>query len=166
MKFLRTGVILALFLSAISILGCGGGNKNTNSGMPANSSNTTAENANTAKTNVEELELLVNIPYDAEDIVWKQDAGNKRVIAVLRFSPEDSNKIVIEAGKFGPAENVSVATEPWFPDELTAQSDMSGDSALKGLAYPANNFYQEPFTSGQITRIKDSDYFVLELSAK
>ena len=156
-------VILALFLIAVLLSACGGRtDKNTN----VNVSNNSSEMVNTAKTNVEELGLLVSVPYEPEDIAWKEDTANKKVIAVLRFSPADANKIVTEAEKTGAPENLSVAVETWFPDELTAQSDMSGDSALKGVAYPANAFFQEPYTSGKIIRIEGGDYFVLELSAK
>ncbi len=166
MKIFRADVILALFLSAVLLSACVGGNRNSNARPVANASNSTAENANTAKTNVEELGVLVNVPYEAEDVVWKDDAAQKKVIAVLRFSPADANKIVAEAAQFGTPQNVSIAAVSWFPDELIAQSDMSGDSTLKGSAYPANNFFQEPYTNGKITRVEGSDYFVLELSAK
>ncbi|MEO6050807.1 MAG: hypothetical protein ABIP78_05670 [Pyrinomonadaceae bacterium] len=166
MNKLRVAVILTLFLSAVPFSACGGGNKNANLVPPQTAPIRLGENANSAKTNVEELGILVNVPYEAKDVVWKEDSANKKVIAVFRFSPADANKIVAEAEKTGARENVSVAVEIWFPDELTAQSDMSGDSSLKGLAYPANAFFQEPYTSGKIIRIEGGDYFVLELSAK
>ena len=154
-----------MILSIGSIAGCTGGNRNANV-PPAASASNTAENANTAKTNVEELGLLVNVPYETEDIVWNEDAAHKKLIAVLRFSPEDSRKLIVEVEKSGQPQNVSIAVENWFPNELTAQSEMSGDSALKGLAYPANIFFQEPYSTGRITRIEGGDYFVLELAAK
>lgn len=165
MKILRAGVILAPFLCAACLSACVGGNKNANTRPATATSNSLTENANSAKTNVEELGLLVNVPYETEDIVWKEDAAHKKIIAVLRFSPADSAKLVAEAAKTGGPQNVSIAVETWFPDELTAQSDMSGDSLLKGLAYPANAFYQERYNEGRITRIEGGDYFVLELSA-
>ncbi|MEO6656541.1 MAG: hypothetical protein ABIO36_10710 [Pyrinomonadaceae bacterium] len=158
--------ILASVLSSTFYWGCGGANKNSNSMVPPTVSNSLGENANSAKTNVEELALLVKIPYEAEDIVWKEDSAHKKVIAVLLFSSADADKIVTEAEKSGAPEQVSVAVDMWFPDELTAQSDMSGDSALKGVAYPANAFFQEPYTSGRIIRIDGGDYFILELSAR
>lgn len=166
MMNIKSGVILALFLSTASLLACVGGNKNANVPPTTTASNSPGANANSAKTNVEELGLFVNVPYETEDIVWKEDTANKKVIAVLRFSPLDANKIVAEAEKNGPPQNVSIAVENWYPDELTAQSEISGDSTLKGLAYPANTFYLAPYTTGRITRIEASDYFVLELSAK
>ncbi len=164
MKILRTVVILALFLSAMAFSGCGDENKNANSATLL--SNGSLENANSAKTNVEELGLQVNIPYEPEDIVWKEAANHKQIIAVLRFSAEDANKIVAEAAPRQAPQNVKLSSDSWFPAELIAQSEMSGDDSLNGLAYAADSFYQEPYTSGRIMRIEGTDYFVLELSAK
>ena len=164
MKRRPNDLILALFLCAVSFAACGGG-ENNNARTNANAANRTGEGSIAAKTNVEELSLLVNVPYEAEDIVWKDYTAGKKVIAVLRFSPEDANKVAASAEKYGAPENVGLPVETWFPDELIAQGEMSGDRALKGLAYSANDFYLTPYTSGKITRIEASDYFVLEVSA-
>lgn len=164
MKILRTVVILALFLCAMLNPGCGGGNKNANLGSAV--SNGPLENTNSAKSNIEELSLQVNVPYEAEDIVWKETADHKQIIAVLRFSSEDANRVVAEAAPRQAPQNVILSSETWFPAELIAQSEMSGDDSLNGLAYAADRFYQEPYTSGRIVRIEGTDYFVLELSAK
>lgn len=162
----KYGVILALFLSAATLTACVGGSGNANLPASTSTANGPAANANAAKTNVEELGLLVNVPYQPEDIVWKEDSAKKRIVAVMRFSTADSDKIVEEASKSGAVNSVEIAVESWFPDELVAQGEMSGDSALKGFAYPANAFFLAPYTVGKITRIEGSDYFVLELSAQ
>jgi hypothetical protein len=161
-------VVLSLCILPFLLQACGGGgdNRNINTSPAATAPSSNSENSNTAKTNVEELGIFINVPYEAIDVVWKEYPASKQVVAVLRFSPEDANKIVTEAAKLGPPQSVSVATQAWFPDELIAQSDMSGDSALKGLSYRADAFYQEPYTNGKMTRIEGSDYFVLEMSAK
>lgn len=164
MKILPAGPILAFFLFVASFTACVDGNNNNNARATANAANRAAENSNDPRTNVEELSLLVTVPYEAEDIVWKEDAVSKKVTAVLRFSPGDANKIVVQAQRYGAPQNVSMAVETWFPSELIAQGEMSGDSALKGLAYNANDFYLAPYTIGTITRIEGSDYFVLEVS--
>lgn len=164
MTFVKATAILALFSCAALSLGCSGnGNKPVNSKTAANSAN---ENTNTTRTNVEELGLIVNVPYEAEDVAWKEDAAHKKVIAVLRFSPADSAKLVAEAEKIKPAEATNISSESWFPAELIAQSEISGDDNLKGQSYAANQFFQEPYTNGRIVRIETTDYFVLELSAK
>ncbi len=161
----RATAILIMITCLAFLGGCVGSDR-----MQSNSTSAptlpTTENANTAKTNVEELGVLVNVPYEAEDIAWKDDAANKRLIAVLRFSAEDSAKLVEEAEKVRPPQHVNLPTEAWFPAELIAQSDLSGDDTLKGNSYAATNFLLEPYINGSITRIENTDYFVLEVSAK
>jgi hypothetical protein len=141
---------------------CGGAG---NGNRPANAA-ASAENANTTKTNVEELGMLANIPFEAEDIAWREDAAHKRLIAVLRFSPEDAQKVISDAAAKGTPQHVTIPSERWFPAELTAQGDMAGDDMLKGTAYAADAFFQEPYTAGRVVRIDGTDYFVLELSRK
>jgi hypothetical protein len=140
---------------------------------PANNTNTAAAaaNANTdtqkgARTKVEDLSLLVNMPYDVQDVVWKQSKDQKKITAVLHFDPDDEKKVIPEAEKFGPAQNVTVETQSWFPDELTAQSDLHGDKPLSGKAYPANQFFQDPYNSGRIIDIDGTDYYILELTTQ
>lgn len=166
MKFLRTGVILALFLSSGAFSGCVGGNNNSNAASAV--LNPTLESENAAKTNVEELKLLVNVPYEVEDedIVWKENPGQKKLLAVFRFSGEDADKIVAESAAYRTPESVTLSLESWFPSELIAQGEMSGDDTLKGVAYAANSFFQEPYTSGRLFRVDDTDYFILEVTAK
>jgi hypothetical protein len=160
-----TGSRLGAILFGLLLVSCGGANKTE---KPASSpvSNTSAENSNAAKTNVEELSLLVNVPYESEDIVWKEDTAHKKLIAVLRFSTEDANKLAGDAAGRRAPENVTLTSASWFPAELIAQSEMSGDDSLHGISYAADVFYQDPYSSGRIVRIEGTDYFVLELSSK
>lgn len=162
----RSAIILALFALTAIGLACGGNGGNALNSGSGPASNRENESKKSPRTNVEELGVIVNVPYEAEDVVWKEEPNHKRVVAVLRFSPADSNQVVTEAEAFGKAENVTIAAETWFPNELIAQNDMSGDSMLKGLEYPANRFFQEPFSNGRLIRIEGSDYFVLDLTAK
>ena len=166
MACFRFTSILA-FMACITLsTACVGDKKSTSNSSPSAAANRASENANAAKTNVEELGVLVNVPYEAEDIVWKEDVGNRKLIAVLRFSPVDAAKLVAEAEKFRLPQPVNLASESWFPAELIAQGDISGDDSLNGKSYAANNFLQEPYTAGSIVRIENTDYFVLEASAK
>lgn len=164
MTFTKLFAILALFSCTAFFCACGGNGANQ-ANAPA-ASNKPAENANIARSNAEELGVIVNLPFDTEDVAWKEDAAHKKVIAVLRFSPEDSAKVVAEAQKVRPPEPAVISTETWFPAELIAQSEMSGDDEIKGQSFSADQFFQEPFTSGRVVRVETTDYFVLELSAK
>lgn len=160
--------IPAVFLSALMLVsfGCGAGPANSTSSNVASVSKSANQNSNVARTNVEELSLQIRIPYEVEDVVWKEDTTKKTLLAVFRFSPADAEKIVGEASQFGAPQSTVVSPETWFPEELIAQSEMSGDNALKGQAYPANGFLQESYTSGRLIRIVGTDFFVLEAKAK
>ena len=165
MKSVRFSAILPLFLVAALSFSCGGNSNKPGNNPGGNAANEANANANSERTNVEELALLVNVPYEAEDVVWKEYASQKRIIAVLRFSDADSTKLVAEAEKVKPPEAASISSEPWFPAELIAQGEMSGDDSLKGKAYAANQFFQPPYSNGRIIRIDASDYFILDVTA-
>ncbi|MEP6947314.1 MAG: hypothetical protein ABJA02_15450 [Acidobacteriota bacterium] len=164
MNSLRVDVCLASFLLLCSLAACGG-----NSGAEnPNSANTSSANvpANATKTNAEELGMLINIPYEAEESVWRSDPSQKKLTAVLRFSAADCDKITADAGRYRAPENVTIPSEAWFPDELIAQGDISGDDTLKGSSYGANAFFLESYNQGMIIRIEGTNYFVLEMSSK
>ena len=153
-------------LVTVFLYGCGGYGKNTNNHSVVNSPSAVSQGSDTPNSNVEDLALIVTLPFEAEDVVWKLDATRKKVVAVIRFSKENANKVVADAEKYGAPVSGSIAIETWFPDELSAQSEMRGDGTLKGISYPANSFYQEPYTTGRITRVEGGDSFVLELTSK
>lgn len=163
MVIVRSAVIAIAIVVATMFSACGGSGANGNANVK-NSAVRPVENTNAARTNVEELGVLVKIPYETEDIVWKEYPAKKKIVAILKFSAINANKIVTEAG--GTPENTGIAVESWFPEELIAQTEMSGDNALKGVSYPATAFYQDPYTVGKITRVEGSDYFILEVLAK
>lgn len=166
MASIKTAAILALFsISALSSA-CGGSANTAANSATSTSSNQSNSNANSVRSNVEELGLLVTVPYEAEDVVWKEYPSQKRIIAVFRFSPADSTKLIAEAEKFGASEAATVTSETWFPAELTAQSEMTGEDTINGHAYAANQFFQEPYTNGRLVRIDNTDFFVLDVTAK
>ncbi len=160
---MRNAVILALFASLLLSTACGNrNNANTATNLAAKSPN---DNSNAARTNSEELGLVINLPYDPEEVFWKEPPAAKRLIAVLKFSKADSDKLAADAVRGGTPQPITLQCENWFPAELIALSEMSGDADLKGTAYSANAFFQAPYNAGRITRIENTDYFVLDLSA-
>ena len=83
----------------------------------------------------------------------------------MKFTPETLPNFLAIIEKNKQADLVDVGAETWFPEELTAQSQLSGEGVLKGTAYAANEFFNIPYGSGKVTRIRGTDYFVLELTA-
>lgn len=134
------------------------------------------ENQSQAKDDAEELGKIIKIPYETEEALWKTEPVGKnqnsepvpgptdtKLIAVLKFKSEDAQKIVEQAEKYKSATENSISTENWFPPELTAKSQESGDQTIKGNSYAPNDFAQSPYLNGTLTRISGTDYFVLEL---
>ena len=162
---LRSGLILALLFTAAILAGCSGSESNSNA---ANAEGQSAANSNAdlVKTNAEELGMLVNMNYESEEVYWKDDPARKKITAVIKYSPDVANQLVSDAVRVREPENVSISPEGWFPPELVAQSEMSGDDTIKGKSYAATVFLQDPYNEGRIIRINDTDYFVLEVDVK
>ena len=162
---LRSGLILALLFTAAILAGCSGSASNSNA---SNANGQPAANANTdaVKTNAEELGMLVNMNYESEEVYWKDDSARKKITAVIKYTPEVANQVVADAVRVREPENASISPEGWFPPELVAQSEMSGDDTIKGKSYAATVFLQDPYNEGRIIRINDTDYFVLEVGMK
>ena len=169
-------VLIALLFAAL-FSACPS-NKTSNSNQENRAANpANSQNSNSIKDNVDELEMTIKMPLHPEEAVWREEplgkADNrvpaptdKKLIAVLRFLKEDADKIVAQGEKYKPGTDEKINTESWFPAELIAQSQTSGDETLKGKSYPADDFYNAPYTTGKITRIEGTDYFILELFAK
>ena len=155
-------VLLSIILSLTAA--CGGLDANSNTKAVDASNSSQANNA--AKTNVEELALLINVPYESDEVFWKDDPQHKRIVAVLRFPTNEAERLIADAQRVRPPQKVNISTESWFPPELVAQSDVSGDDTLSGQAYAANAFFQDSYNDGRVIKVDDSDYFVLEMNAK
>lgn len=139
----------------------------------SNSNRTLEPGMDGARDNADELRTLIRLPYDPEDLVWKEYPANasnggsrRRLLAVLQFSPADSRKIVESAAKIRPGNPISLSSEDWFPKELVTQSEMSSGDGIQATAYSANDFLLPPFDQGSISHVNDTDFFVLELFAK
>lgn len=144
-------------------------------------------NANTSATNVSinnnppnddlgELLTIVRLPELPEETVWREETMGKgadesrvpgptdrKLTAVLHYDEKTAAKLVEQISKAKPPEAAEVNTSNWFPAELIAQSQMSGNETLKGISYGVNDFTNVPYGSGRITRIENTNFFVLEL---
>lgn len=134
------------------------------------------DDQNEAKDDAVELGKLINLQYETIEAIYKTEPLGKnpnserspgptdtKLTAVLRFKPEDTQKIIEQAKAHKqPTEN-SLNVENWYPPELVAKSQESGDESVKGNVYAPNDFTQSPYLNGSLTHIVGTDYFVLEL---
>ncbi|MEZ5428029.1 MAG: hypothetical protein R2747_17285 [Pyrinomonadaceae bacterium] len=163
--------------SLLFLTGCGnGGEANGNDSAGPTPSN---ENANVVGDNVLELGKIINLPFEPdESTVWREinlntqnsekrvpGPNEKKLIAVMKFTPEQTAEIIKSAEKHGVSAPAQLDAENWFPAELVAQSQEAGDATLKGNSYAADDFIKHPYTGGKLTRIVNTDYFVLEITS-
>jgi hypothetical protein len=163
MQFSRL-VLLSILLTSHLLLACSGPAANSNAAN-SNASNSGKLDQAGPKDNIEELGLLVRLPFQPEEVAWKEKPEQKKLIAVVRFSPENAQKMAAEVAKNGPPSPETLAVESWFPNELIAQGELTGESILKGQSYPAESFLNPPYTNGRITRVEDTDYFIIQISS-
>jgi hypothetical protein len=167
---IKSKSIWFLLLSVILSISCGSqtesnadGKANSNAANVANN-----ENANISNDDVAALGNQVLLPFIPEEVAWNEEnakgSNDKKLTAVMKFTEEDAKNLVAQAEKHRPAEAVEVGTEQWFPAELIAQSQLSGNESLKGNAYAPTDFLQLPYKNGRLVRIENSNYFILELS--
>lgn len=160
--------LIAIFASisiGITVSGC-----ESSDPAPQNAYSVAVNNANSASrtvtsTNVEELGLYVNIPYDVEDIAFRGPGAGKHILAVLKFSHSDAEKAAAEASRIKPPAEASASVEDWYPEELTAMADLSGDDTIKVTVYSPAQFANEPYTNGRLMRVGGTDYFILDIKA-
>ena len=164
MQTSRFALLLVLFISQL-FQGCsspaGNGNAANNSAV-VNSANAAQAGP---KDNVEELGMLVRLPVVPEEVAWEENPEQKKLTAVLRFSSQDAERMSAEVAKAGQATPDTVAVESWYPNELIAQGELNGESTVKGQSYPAEPFLNPPYTKGKITRVENTDYFILQISS-
>jgi len=172
MAWNRTSVILALFFSFQILSGCGSQSSNTNSSNTANQNTAAAApqpEKDGVKDNAEELGTLIKMPFEPEDLVWKEvpagDSG-RRILAVFQLTPDDTKKLLEMSSRIRPGSPVNLPTEKWYPPELVSESEMNNDEGIKATSYAADEFFQPPFSEGKLARVGESDFFVLELFGK
>lgn len=170
-------IIFILFLT-LAFNGCSENDtSNKNSKNLNSSSNPGAKTEIVPQDNPEELGKIIKLPILPEEVTYiesdtndaKNASGgsllnNKKLVAVLIYSSENANQIARQAEFHAPPVPADIDAEIWFPPELIAKSQETGDEFLKGSAYAVNEFIQSPYKSGRLTRINDTDYFVLELT--
>ena len=152
---------LLLFCSCASAPATNGNEQNTNAASLANSQAGPNDN-------VEELRSSIHVPIEPDEAVWRivsDKNGRKRLIAVLRLKPEDFKALSARASAPGPGKQVEAPVEQWFPAELIAMSETTGEMAVPATSYPAHEFYQAPFNAGTISMINDTDYVIVELQS-
>lgn len=175
-KMINSRSVSGIFIVLIIALqiGCSG-NDPQDANLAANSSSPNAS-AVAPKDNVEDLANIIKLNVEPEEATYAETNLNdqhgeqnlpgpneKKLVAVLKFSPEKAAQIIAQAEKYQPPAASETSAESWYPAELTAQSQLTGDGTIKGITYSAQDFMQAPYRNGKLTKIDNTNYFILEL---
>lgn len=161
-------------VTAITFLAaCGGASPDSNQAQTAANNQSNQANTNSAQEDIMDLMNKVRLPELPEEHVWREENSTdatsgktrKRITAVLKYTPAGAARLISLVQARQPVAEAEIGTEDWFPEELIAQSQISGNESLKVDSYAANDFYNEPYSQGKLSRVKGTDYFVLELTA-
>jgi hypothetical protein len=166
MKFFQTNLLFVFLAGAFFLSGCGGSGNVNQTVNSANQAANADTNSNITKDDTEDLGKIVSLPYVPEEAAWRETGSQntKKLIAVLKFSAQDAQAIVAQAEKYKPSEPAELEAENWFPPELIAKSQQSGDESLKANAYAANDFISREYKDAKLARINETNYFVLEMT--
>lgn len=167
------GFLILIFASFF--VACGGsGNSNANQTAANNQVNSGDANSNAPSEDLMELINKVRLPELPEENVWREEISGdqttggkarRKITVVLKYTPEGSARLVSLIAARQPVAEAEIGTEDWFPEELIAQSQISGNESLKVDSYAANDFFNEPYSQGKLSRVRGTGYFILELSA-
>jgi len=151
-------------------------NRNVNT---ADQNANTEANANLAEDDLVKLDRLINLPFEPKFNDYRQEPvvptaddsrvpgpADKKLTVVLKFTKKDTDKLLKKVAIGNPPFDSETEAESWFPAELIAKSNTSGDGSLKGRGYNAEDFFRSPFNTGTLIHINDTDYFVLILQTQ
>jgi len=170
MIFLNRSLLVALtiilFLSASCSLNR---SSNDNPQLAANANSTSGNATDVSKSpndDIEDLRANINVQFEPEEVSWRivtNPKGGERLIAVFRLSAADAAAFAARSGAKGSHNSTDVGVENWFPPELKAMGETTGESTINGVSIPVNEFLRAPFNEGQAYVIPDSDYLIVEL---
>jgi len=174
-------ISISVFLPLVLLLNACSGNFGVNTNSTASNAVST-DNSNPGiipNDDIEELGKIVKLPFTPEEVTFVEltlndnktvsrvptTSDGRKIVAVIKFSNENANQLIAQAKKYKPPVPSDIDAEVWFPPELIAKSQVTGDEYLKGVEYGANDFLQPPYTNGKLTRINNTNYFALELTS-
>lgn len=158
-----------LTVSLVAVSCSGSDNANSNN---ANQTGNVNAKSSIVKDNAEELSGLIKLPIvpdekNDERVEWREEnvsPKGKKLTAILKYNEANTAQIIALAEKHKPGAPIEIGVEDWYPEELTAQTQLSGNESLKGVVYEAGDFYNPPYNRGRLIKINESNFFVLELT--
>ncbi|MGH9949899.1 MAG: hypothetical protein ACRD6X_22250 [Pyrinomonadaceae bacterium] len=162
-------IFLVVIFGSIFISSCSSNrnsNDNIQSAPNANSNiGNSTDPTKTTNDNIEELRTIIIVPFEPDEVVWRVFKGTgseDRLVAVFRLMKNDAESFSSKVSA-NVADVAAVSVEDWFPAELKAMGETTGESNISCSVLPAAEFVQEPYSNGTVYVVPDSGYIVVEL---
>ncbi len=175
--------VSALIMIALVVAACDSSNSqavnntavNNQSNASRNMNESTAKNVE-IKTDIESLEKQINLPVRPSEVKWTAEIFDNskgavpgptdyRLTALLKYDEKSAAELVqkleAQTAEKSPG-NTDVKS--WFPDEVKNEAKtVDGRTYLEGAKYLPDGFLHSPYRNGNLIRIGETNYFVLNL---
>lgn len=121
---------------------------------------------------IEKLAEAINLKFKPSEAVWHaKTLGNPdnrvpgptdhQLIAVMKFNADDEQKFVESLKKDPEMKIGNTDIKEWFPDDLKALKNE--ENKIIGEKFSADDFLRPPYSNGLLLKVKDSNYYILNI---
>ncbi|HEX9960032.1 MAG TPA: hypothetical protein VGB00_03820 [Pyrinomonadaceae bacterium] len=179
-KFYLTSALIMIALAAAA---CSSSNSravadttvNNQSNASRNMNESTAENVE-VRTDIENLEKQINLPVRPQEVVWTAEVFDNskgavpgptdyRLTALLKYDDKSAAELKRKLGAEIMETSLGNAdVKPWFPDEVKKEAKTAdGRTYLEGEKYSPASFFKSNYRNGNLIRVGNTNYFVLNV---
>lgn len=128
------------------------------------------------KTDIEGLEKQINLPVRPAEVKWMAEMfdnskgavpgpSDYRLTALLKYDDKGVAELVKKLEADTQEKSAGNAElKSWFPDDVKNEAKtVDGRTYLEGAKYSPNAFFRAPYQNGNLVRIGQTNYFVLNL---
>ncbi len=152
--------------------------KNSTAGQSAVSRNMNQSNAPNVEvqTDIESLGKTINLPIVPSEAHWTEELfdnskgafpgpSDQRLTALMKFDDTGAAQMAAALAAQTPEKSLgSTDVKFWFPEEVkNAAQTADGRTRIEGAKYSPAAFFRAPYRNGNLIRVGETNYFVLNL---
>ena len=166
----------ALVVISFAFAACGVSNSATADNRNSRNMNESTAKLAEVKTSIEELEKRINLPVRPSEVKWTEEVfdnskgmvpgpNDYRLTVLLKYDEKTAAELVKKLDAETSEKSLGNAdVKNWFPDEVKAKAtSLDGKNFLEGAKYSPNSFFRGSYQNGNLIRIGETNYFVLNL---
>jgi hypothetical protein len=177
-SFMPVLIIIALLMTACGSMSSQAViNADNQPNASRNMNESTAKNVE-VKTDLEGLEKQINLPVRPSEVKWTAEffdnskgiipgPSDYRLTALLKYDDTDIAELIKKLStEISDTSLGNTDVKLWFPENVKKEAKtIDGRTYLEGAKYSPTAFFRAPYQNGNVTRVGDTNYFVLNLSS-